>query len=105
MARDLLFAEDTPEADVDRFWPMLQRESYPAYLDMLFFVRARPQLVDTPISIVSGSADRLFPPPSHATLGRAYGVEPAMVEGAAHDLMLDPRWERTAELVAGALEP
>jgi pimeloyl-ACP methyl ester carboxylesterase len=104
LAKELFFADDTPEEDVDRYWPMLQPESYPAYLDMLLLLRPRPQLVDTPIAIVSGSEDWLFRVRDHEKLGLPYGVEPIVVDGAAHSLMLDPRWERVAEAIAGALE-
>lgn len=105
MAKDLFLADDTSEEDVDRYWPMLQTESYPAYLDMLLFIRPKPQLVQTPVSIVSGSEDWLFRVSDHEKLGRAYGVEPIVIDGAAHDLMLDPRWEQAAEAINGALEP
>lgn len=105
VARDLFFPADMPAEDVDRYWPMLQRESYLAYLDMLFFVRARPQLIDTPVSIFAGSADRLFSVAEHRKMCRPYGTELVVIDGAAHDLMLDPRWEQVAEAVAGALEP
>jgi pimeloyl-ACP methyl ester carboxylesterase len=104
VAKELFFADDMPDDEVERLWSMLQTESYPAYLDMLFFVRPRPQLVDTPVTIVSGSKDRLFRVKDHEKLGRPYGVEPIVIDGAAHDLMLDPRWERAAEAIAAALE-
>jgi pimeloyl-ACP methyl ester carboxylesterase len=105
IARDLFFSDDTPDEDVDRWWPKLQRESYPAYLDMLFFVRARPQLIETPVSIVSGESDRIFSVAEHRRMSRPYGTDLVVIEGGPHDLMLGPRWERAAEAVAAVLEP
>lgn len=105
VAKDLFFADDTPDVDVDRFWPMMQSESYLAYLDMLLLVRARPQLIRTPVSVVAGSADRIFTVPEHRKMCRPYGTELVVIDGAAHDLMLDPRWEQAAAAIAAILEP
>lgn len=104
VARDLFFAADTPAADVDRYWPMLQSESYLAYLDMLVLVRARPQLVQTPVSILTGSEDRIFSTAELSRTARPYGVPLQVIEGAGHDLMLDPRWEQVAAMIAADLE-
>ena len=98
-AARLLLPIETDPAEVDRVWPRLQGESYLAYLDMLFFVRGRPPLVSTPVAVVSGTADRLFSQKEHTRLARAYGVEPTVIRGGAHDLMFGPHWEAAAVAV------
>lgn len=105
IAQDLLLADDAPAHDIERYWPLMQSESYLAYLDMLLLVRARPQLVDTPVSIVAGSADRLFGVKELRRMCQPYGTELVVIDGAAHDLSIDPRWEQVASAVAAALEP
>ncbi len=104
VAADLLFADDMPTGEVERHWERLQRESYLAYIDMLFLVRARPQLVHTPVAIVAASQDRLFKLGEMRRTARAYGVRVSVIDGAAHDLSLDPRWEQVATAVAEAIE-
>ncbi len=101
-AAGLLLSPDTPAAEIDAVWSRLQSESYLAYLDMLFFVRARPPLVSTRVAVVAGSADRVFRLEDHRRLARAYGVEPAVIPGGPHDLMFGPRWEEAATAVETA---
>jgi len=105
VAADLLLSDDATADQVDWMWNRLQAESYLAYLDMLFFVRSRPQLVHSPMAVIAGSADRIFGVGEHRKTAKAYGVELEVIEGAAHDLMLGPRWEQAAEAIAAALEP
>lgn len=105
VARDILFAVDTPEVELDEHLARLQDESYLAFLEMLLTVRPRPQLVHTPVAIIAGSADRLIGLDELRRTAGAYGVELKVIEGAAHNLMLDPRWEQVAEVMAAELEP
>lgn len=104
VAARLLLEPDTPVEVVDAVWRRLQPESYLAYLDMLLFVRARPALVPTPVRLVAAGEDRLFAVGDARRTAQAYGVEPVVVEGAAHDMMLGSSWEAAAAAVEGALE-
>ncbi|HEX5630448.1 MAG TPA: hypothetical protein VFY15_02185, partial [Acidimicrobiia bacterium] len=101
-AAALLLPDTTDPAEVDAVWSRLQGESYLAFLDMLFFVRARPPLVSTPVTIVVGTADRLFNLAEQRRLAHAYGIEPVVIMGGAHDLMLGPHWEAAAIAVETA---
>ncbi len=101
-AAALLLPAATDPAEVDAVWSRLQGESYLAFLDMLFFVRARPPLVSTPVAIIAGDADRLFTVAEQRHLAHAYGVEPVVISGGAHDLMLGPYWEAAAIAVETA---
>lgn len=104
IAAGLFLPADTSTEDVDWMWERLQGESYLAYLDMLLFVRPRPQLIDTPVAIIAGADDRIFSVRELRKTARAYGVELHVIAEAAHDLMLGPRWEEAAEVVASCLE-
>lgn len=106
VAADLLFGADIDPGEADAVCRRLQGESYRAFLDMLLLVRARPPLIPTPVAIVTGSADRIFPIGDVRRTARAYGTDPAVIPGGAHDLMLGPHWEETAravEMVADGL--
>ena len=105
VAADLFLSEDATPEQIDWMWKQLQAESYLAYLDMVFFVRSRPQLVHSPMAVLAGSADRIFGVGEHSKTAKAYGVDLAVIDGAAHDLMMGPRWEQAAEVIAAALEP
>ena len=104
VAADLFLSDDATPEQIDWMWERLQAESYPAYLDMLLFLRSRPQLVHSPVTILAGSEDRIFSVDEHRKTATAYGVELAVIEGAAHDLMLGPTWEVAAQAVAGVIE-
>lgn len=105
IAADLFLSDDATPEQIDWMWERLQAESYPAYLDMLLFLRSRPQLVHTPVAVLAGSEDRIFSVDEHRKTATAYGVELEVIEGAAHDLMLGPRWEDAAEAIAASLDP
>lgn len=104
IAAGLFLPEDADEHETDWMWRRLQGESYLAYLDMLVFVRPRPQLVHTPVEILAGSDDRIFSLKEIGKLARAYGVKPVVIDGAAHDLMMGPTWEEAARAVEDAIE-
>ena len=104
IAADLFLTDDATPEQVDWMWDRLQSESYLAYLDMLFFVRSRPQLVHSPMAVITGSEDRIFGVGEHRKTARAYGIELEVMDGAAHDLMLGPHWEEAAQATADAAE-
>jgi pimeloyl-ACP methyl ester carboxylesterase len=97
LARDAFFADDMAAADVERQWSRLQDESYFAYTDMIAFRRPRPGRVATPVLIVGGEADTLFSPAEMQKTAGAYGTTAVMIPDAAHDLMLDGRWQEAAD--------
>ncbi|MEX0825700.1 MAG: alpha/beta fold hydrolase [Acidimicrobiia bacterium] len=104
MARSMLYDPDIALAEVERLQPMLQSESYLAYLDMLLVTRPRPPLVHTPVALIVGDQDRLFSVRATERTARAYGTEATVIPGAGHDLMLGPRWEQAAAAVLFAAE-
>ncbi|HUG86768.1 MAG TPA: hypothetical protein VMM13_19520, partial [Euzebya sp.] len=46
--------------------------------------------VRTPIRVVAGSEDQIFTVAEAQALAAVYGTEAVVIEGAGHDLMLDP---------------
>ncbi len=104
VAADLFLADDATLKQVDWMWERLQAESYLAYLDMLFFVRPRPQLVHSSVAVITGSEDRIFAARELRKTASSYGVELQVVDSAAHDLMLGPLWEEAAEAACDAIE-
>jgi alpha-beta hydrolase superfamily lysophospholipase len=98
--RSLFFSPGTPEGLVAATMARLQSESFLAFLDMLVLDRPRPRPVEEPVLVVGAGRDTIFPPADVAATAAAWGTTAAVVEGIAHDLMLDPGWEKVADLVA-----
>ena len=103
LARELFFSTTLPPAVVARHHAALQDESYRAYLQMLLTRFPRPKRVDTPMLVMGGADDFIFSPGEVARTAAAYGTEPVMIPGLAHDMMLDTNWERAADALRGWL--
>jgi pimeloyl-ACP methyl ester carboxylesterase len=95
LARELLLSETFSAEEVRVIHARLQDESYLAYLGMLL-PRLDPSRVRVPVRVVGAGADGLFGAEEIRAAARGHGVEAEIVPGAAHDLMLDPRWEEVA---------
>lgn len=105
LARDALLPDAFTDAEVRAVHARLQDESFPAFVGMLVS-RVDPSRVRVPMLVMGAGEDRIFTPAEVRATARAYGVEAEIVPGAAHDLMLDPSWERVAARLvewAGAL--
>ncbi len=103
LSTDLFLPDDADEEDRSWLFQRLQSESYLAYIDMLIAVRARPQLIRTPVRVIVAERDRIFGLGEHRRLAAAYWIEPIVVPGTAHDLMLGPRWETAAAALEEAV--
>jgi pimeloyl-ACP methyl ester carboxylesterase len=103
LARSAFFAADTPEELARAYWERLQPESWLSG-DMGRFAESAPlPNPDIPLLFVSGSEDKVFPPEAIKRTAEAYGGDFVEVEGVAHEMMLDMRWERAAEAILGWL--
>jgi pimeloyl-ACP methyl ester carboxylesterase len=98
LTRRAFFTPDTPAEVVDACQDRLQNESYLAYLQMLV-VLPRPRRVQTPIRVMAAGEDRIFTVAEQQALAAAYGIEAVVIEGAGHDLMLDPAGRPALEQV------
>ncbi|HVP69020.1 MAG TPA: alpha/beta fold hydrolase [Anaeromyxobacteraceae bacterium] len=103
LAREALLHESTDPETAAGVHARLQDEAYFAYLGMLA-PRIDPSRVRVPMLVIGAGADRMFTPAEIHATARAYGVEAQIVDGAAHDLMLDPAWERVAAQVVDWVE-
>lgn len=98
-AREMFFGSQLSDELVAKYHGRLTDDAYMAYLDMLLFVRPNLQAVRrTPILVLGGDADWTISPAEVAVTARAYEAELASFPGA-HDLMLEPGWERVAKRI------
>lgn len=98
-ARELFFSSEVSDAEVARYQSQMVDDSYLAYLDLLVFVRPKVSLIrSTPMLVIGGEKDWTISGADVAATAKAYGAELAMFPGA-HDLMLEPGWEKVAERI------
>lgn len=97
LAREAFFSADMPDDTVNRYFPLLQDESYLAFLDMLGLSRVRPQRIKTPVLVLGGANDTIFHVSEVEATARAYGTEAIIWPDMAHDMMLETGWQSVAD--------
>lgn len=102
-ARYWFFSADAPAEDVRAWSDRLSDESFRAVVDTVMRP-VRTRRVRSPLLVVGGSEDRTATPDDVAFTARRYGVQPVVLDGLPHDLMLDPGWERAASRLANWLD-
>ena len=100
---DLFFAPTTPRHVVERHTARLQGESVSLFTrDLMRKVPLR-RAIGTPALVVAGDADRGIRLADQQATAAALGAEFVRLEGWAHVIPLDERWETAADLVEGWL--
>ncbi len=97
LAREAFFAENMSDEEVERHWRSLQNESYRAFMDMLAFQLPSPRKIKAPMLVLGAEKDAIFHPAEVETTARAYGTQPKIFSGVAHDMMLDSQWQAVAD--------
>ena len=104
LAREFLFSKDLPDAEVLSYWKRLQDESYLAWLDMLAFNLPQPGKTASPMLVLGGTNDSSLKPGQIKATAHAYTARYEMIEGVAHDMMLDTQWRAVAERIQAWLK-
>lgn len=99
-ARHYLFGDDMPEGDVNRYTARLQGESYRVLVDAALFALPRPTRVKCPVLVIGAEKDTVFTLTEIHATARNHGTSAHIIPGAAHDLMLDARWQQCADVMA-----
>jgi pimeloyl-ACP methyl ester carboxylesterase len=95
----MFFGRELDDALVGKYQLKMTDDAYLAYLDMLLFVRPNVDRVRrTPLLVLGGDADWTINAADVAATARTYGAEFSTFPGA-HDLMLEPGWEKVAERI------
>ncbi|MBK1726098.1 alpha/beta hydrolase [Halorhodospira neutriphila] len=102
-AQRLLFAQGlSPEALLE-YTGRMQPESQLALAEMGMPRWPQWRGVEVPVAVIGAEADLLIPPWLVRTTAWLYGVRPRWIPHAGHAAMLEPQWQRGAEVVAEAL--
>ncbi|MFE5706545.1 hypothetical protein [Rhodococcus koreensis] len=88
-----------PDADVERYFALLQEDSHRALLDMLVLNLPRPNRVTAPMLVLGAEQDHAFTLNEVRATARDYGTEAEIFPNMAHHMLLEPGWERVAERI------
>ncbi len=103
LTRRHFFSATMPQSQVQRYFEQLGDESYRTFLDMLLLNLPKPGRVKTPILVLGGQHDTIFPVKEVEATARAYHTEPHFFP-MAHDMMLEAGWEQVADKMAAWLD-
>ncbi|MDD5711982.1 MAG: alpha/beta fold hydrolase [Smithellaceae bacterium] len=102
LTREAFFSEDIPQEKVMGYYKRMQDESYRMYWDIMFLSLPKPKRVQTPILVLGAEKDRVFSRSDLNHTAKAYHTE-AEVFPMAHDMMLEPGWQKVADRIIGWL--
>ena len=99
MAREMLFSATLKPRELDEYYNLLQDESYVCFLDMLFLAPIRPKRVRSKVLVLGAENDRVFYRRDIRKTARAYNHQAIIMPEMAHDMMLEPNWQRAADVI------
>jgi pimeloyl-ACP methyl ester carboxylesterase len=96
---DAFFSVGLPREKMERYFHLIQTESYRIILDSLLLNLPRPKRVKTPLLVLGAANDRVFSVAEAQFTARAYGTEAEFFPDMAHDMMLEPGWLSVADRI------
>jgi pimeloyl-ACP methyl ester carboxylesterase len=97
-ARELFFGGEAPDSLVAAAAAQLQPESTRALLiDMVALDLVRTGRVGTPMLVLGGEHDAIYPCRDVHATAKAYGTDPVFIPDMGHELMLEPGWATVAD--------
>lgn len=101
----VMFRYDFPSSQMSQVALRLQDESFLAFLEMVFLNLPRIKKLPVPVMIIGGENDYLISVHDTKKMAVTYGVEPHIIKGASHCLMLETGWEDVAEEIRKFVVP
>ena len=95
-ARKLFLSPDT-NIDLEEFFGQLCPDSVKASFEMVFKIRPRTEVINTPALVIAGEKDACFSVEEERRLAEALNAKFIVMPGQAHDLMLEPAWKDMAD--------
>ncbi len=99
LAREAFFSADLPEDQLQRYWSLMQDESYRALLDMVALDLPKPVKTRIPVLVLGAARDNMLAHADIEASARAYHTDSEIIPDVAHDSMLETRWQRVAERI------
>ncbi len=99
LAREAFFSPDVPETSLERYWQLMQDESFMALLDMVVLDLPRPDRVKSPLLVLGAGRETMLSREDIEATARAYHAPCEIIPGVAHNSMLEQQWESVAERI------
>jgi len=103
--RKNFFSKTMDDEKLEKYFALIQDESYLGFLDMLLFRFANPKKIKTPVTVLGAREDTIFSTAEIEKTAKAYGEKAKIFENMAHDMMLEDGWETVADYVIEKLRP
>lgn len=98
--REALFAEEIPQATLQRYYRKMQQESQRALWDMsVFSLPMLDRMHRPPLFVLGAERDVLIPAFLVQSTAQTYGVPHKIFRGLGHGVMLEKDWLHVAETV------
>lgn len=104
LAHDAFFSSGVAPEEVARHFARLQQESFRFELEAVVLDLPRPNKVKTPMLVLAAADDRVFSVAEEQATARAYHTEAEVFPDMAHDMMLEPGWQKVAERIVAWLQ-
>jgi alpha-beta hydrolase superfamily lysophospholipase len=96
---DAFFSPGLPRDRLERYFHLIQSESYRLILDSLVLNLPRPSRVKTQILVLGAANDRVFNVTEIQSTARAYTTQAEIFPNMAHDMMLESNWQSVADRI------
>ncbi|OBF27173.1 hypothetical protein A5724_03795 [Mycobacterium sp. ACS1612] len=98
--RELFFGTDVPDSLIDAFMKRIQPDSTRAMMfDTVVGDLVATKNIRTPMLVVGGQRDQVYPPHHVRRTAAAYGTQPVLFPDAGHQMMLEPQWRVVARFI------
>ena len=104
LAREAFFSADFPDAELHRYWQLMEDDSYLAFVDMVALDLPKPAKVRTPLLVLGAARDNMLERGDIEATARAYRAQSDIIADVAHDSMLELRWQTVAARIVAWLD-
>jgi pimeloyl-ACP methyl ester carboxylesterase len=103
LAHEAFFSADILPEKLEKYFGLLQDDSYRVYLDAMIFNLPRPKKINTPIFVLGAAEDAIFSTGEIEATARAYDTQAEIFPNMAHDMMLEDGWQDVADRILARL--
>jgi len=96
---NLMFSNTQTFDEVEKYYNMLDNESFAAYFGMLGFNLIRPKKIKSKIIVMGGKIDNAIVLKEVEKTAKIYNTKPIIFEGVCHDMMLDKQWKKIIDTI------
>jgi pimeloyl-ACP methyl ester carboxylesterase len=96
LAQDL-FLNSKTEINVVAFQKQLARESINVFPFLFSFAKVNP--IKSPILVIAGEKDAMFTVDEEKITAEKYGAKSVVINGQAHNLMMESAWKQVADVI------